>query len=284
MLPLLRVAAARMRGPRAQQVAGPGLRVPLAGTRDAPPVDTVPPVPLARWLASQRAHSTAVAGAACNNAPNTAAARAVLVKVGDAGRYSLVTYDALMAMDAMSLLKALRRDEGFALDLAGVSLQRCIVEVCASASDEKPSPDEAKSAVPLEGAKTLGVLAATALPLASLFVRVTLPASAAAAGATAELGELRLHGRFASLSHTSWFSHTRRLSPCSLHTPTVAQWSVVLTQFALPLPSSHLLQHPARRLGPCLSMRIFAFPSRFGTGWVPSRKWRQLQPARSARS
>ena len=177
-----------MRGPRAQQVAGAGLRAPLAGTRDAPPawrrapVDTAPAVPLARWLASQRAHSTAVAGAACNNAPNTAAARAVLVKVGDAGRYSLVTYDALMAMDAMSLLKALRRDEGFALDLAGVSLQRCTVEVCVSESDRAPSADEAGAAIELEGAETLAASMASAPAGANLFVRVTLPASAAAAG------------------------------------------------------------------------------------------------------
>lgn len=154
-------------------------------------------MPLARWLATRSRSTTAgpapkmskVASrgkkkaGADSNAPNTAAARAVLVKVGDgAGRYSLVTHDALMAMDAMSLLKALRRDEGFALDLAGVSLQRCTVEVCASESNRAPSADQAGAAIELEGAKTLGVLAATALPGASLFVRVTLPASAAAAG------------------------------------------------------------------------------------------------------
>ena len=180
---------------RAQSAAGLALRSPLAIVSAASrPIAA--PMPLARWLATRSRSTTAgpapkmskVASrgkkkaGADSNAPNTAAARAVLVKVGDVGRYSLVAYDALMAMDAMSLLKALRRDEGFALDLAGVSLQRCTVEVCASESNRAPSADQAGAAIELEGAKTLGVLAATALPGASLFVRVTLPASAAAAG------------------------------------------------------------------------------------------------------
>ena len=102
---------------------------------------------------------------------------AVLVQVG-AGIPSLFKLSGLMDMDRMSLLKALKHDEAFQVELEGVPLSKCVVTVCASVSDEGPTTDEVRSTKELKGAKTLGALAsgmATAAADTYLFVRVTLP-------------------------------------------------------------------------------------------------------------
>jgi hypothetical protein len=81
-------------------------------------------------------------------------------------------------LDRASLLTALLHNDLFATRLAGVALDACTVEACASASDEEPSAAEAAAAVPLKGAKTLGRVAANAPPGANLFVVVRLPSAA----------------------------------------------------------------------------------------------------------
>ena len=99
---------------------------------------------------------------------------AVLVKVGD-GQYSLVKLD-LMDKDRLSLLKALKHDEGFERSL-DVALDQCVVTVCASANKKSPSEAEKASACALEGTETLGELASDMAAAAGtkIFVRVTLP-------------------------------------------------------------------------------------------------------------
>ena len=173
---------------RAPPATGLALRSPLAFLSAASrPLAAHPfhaPLPLARWLAT-RSHSTAAGSTLTvpKEKGGGGKTRAVLVKMGDdAGPFYLLKDPGALGLDGMSLLEALADTKGFAPDLAGVALQRCTVHVCTSASDERPSADEVKTAVPLEGAKTLGALAATAPPGANLFVRVTLPGSAAAAG------------------------------------------------------------------------------------------------------
>ena len=173
---------------RAPPATGLALRSPLAFLSAASrPLAAHPfhaPLPLARWLAT-RSHSTAAGSTLTvpKEKGGGGKTRAVLVKMGDdAGPFNLLKDPGVEDMDRMSLLKALRRDEGFASHLAGAALDMCTVLACTSASDEKPSADEAMTAVPLEGAKTLGALAAAAPPGANLFVRVTLPGRAAAAG------------------------------------------------------------------------------------------------------
>ena len=114
----------------------------------------------------------------------------VLVQVG-AGIPSLVKFVGMMEMDRMSLLKALKRDEGFDTELRDVALGQCVVSVCASASDEGPTTVEVRSAKELKGAKTLRELAsgmATTAAGNNLFVRVTLPggSTATTAGVVAQ--------------------------------------------------------------------------------------------------
>ena len=111
-----------------------------------------------------------------------AAPRAVLVQVGD-GQWSDVTLpvDKLMSMRFMSLLKTLKHDEAFAVELRDVPLSKCAVTVCASTSTKAPSIVEAAAARALEGAETLGDLVGDwlAATLPYLYIRVALPASGA---------------------------------------------------------------------------------------------------------
>ena len=151
------------------------------------------PIPLACWLPT-RSHG-AVAGASPAAPEKVARAHrppAVLVKLGEAGLYSLVRFPKILDMDRMSLLKMLRRDDGFAVTLRDVPLSQCTAHVCASTSEEAPSAAEAAAASALVGIKTLRTLAASmaaAQPGAHLFVRVALPAgSSAAAAVHGELG------------------------------------------------------------------------------------------------
>ena len=94
----------------------------------------------------------------------TAQPVAVLVKVGD-GLWSLIKQD-LREMDRMSLLKALKHDEAFEVELRDVPLSRCAVTVFATASDEGPSEAEESDTKELKGAKTLGDLAGSMLTVA----------------------------------------------------------------------------------------------------------------------
>ena len=91
-------------------------------------------------------------------------AAAVLVRV-DGGHYRRlgVTTDAVLRMDVTELLDALRRDRDFAKALAGVRLDQCAVTVAASASKRVPSAAELAARCTLQGAVTLGELAAEEL-------------------------------------------------------------------------------------------------------------------------
>ena len=95
----------------------------------------------------------------------------------------------------MSLLKALKRDEGFKRSLQDEALDKCVVTVCASTSKKRTSEAETAKAMPLEGGETLGELAsgmATTAAGTNLFVRVALPgcSTATTAGVAAQ-GESR---------------------------------------------------------------------------------------------
>ena len=128
------------------------------------------------------------------------AQRLVLIKVGEEGLYSDVdvTDDALMGMRRMALLKALKRDDSFAVELRDVPLSQCKVRVCASASKKAPSADEEASARELEGGDNLGDLAAGLAD--NLFIRVQLPALMAA-GAAGAGGELEHNGDAGAAQH-----------------------------------------------------------------------------------
>ena len=142
------------------------------------PVPGAPPVPLARWMA-MHSHD-GVAGAPSAVPEARAPQPAVLVKAGDAGHYSLVKLPDMMGMDRMALLEALAGTKGFSPKLAGVALHDCAVRVCASASNKAPSDQEVVAARELEGAETLGDLAAGMA--GNQFIHVQLPALAAAGG------------------------------------------------------------------------------------------------------
>lgn len=96
----------------------------------------------------------------------------VLVKVGDDGLWALVKTD-LSNADRMTLLKALR-DGAFEVELRDVPLSKCAVKVCASTSKRAPSIEEESAARALEGAETLGDVAAGLA--GNLFIHVQLPA------------------------------------------------------------------------------------------------------------
>ena len=109
------------------------------------------------------------------------AGRQALVKVGD-GKY--LTFDdgagVLMSMSSGALLEALAGTRAFEVELRDVPLSMCTVRVCASASNKAPSDQEVVAARELEGAETLGDLAAGMA--GNQFIHVQLPALAAAGG------------------------------------------------------------------------------------------------------
>ena len=112
------------------------------------------------------------------------AQRHVLVKVGD-GKHLSFDDASVMGMTSGALLKALKRDEAFEVELRDVALSKCTVRVCASVTKTAPSDLEAAAARGLEGAETLGDVAAGLV--GNLFIHVQLPASmAAGAGAGGE--------------------------------------------------------------------------------------------------
>ena len=102
---------------------------------------------------------------------------AVLVQLGD-GRWLTFEHEDIMSLNAGALLKALKKDEAFEVELRDVALSKCVVKVCASASKEEPSNEEKGASSELKGANTLndivnGIVTA-ALPY--LYIRVALPA------------------------------------------------------------------------------------------------------------
>ena len=102
----------------------------------------------------------------------------VLVKVGD-GNYSSFKQAEVRGMDRMDLLKALAKDEGFAVKLKGVALDDCSVSVLPRVAGDVPSAEEEKEAAALVGARTIADT--NDLPVgAPLCIRVTLPKPAAA--------------------------------------------------------------------------------------------------------
>ena len=111
----------------------------------------------------------------------------------DGGQYRRlgVATDAVLRMDVTELLDALRRDRDFAQALAGARLDQCAVTVAASASKRVPSAAELAARCALQGAVTLGELAAEELATTAavvggdpyyLYVRVSPQASLAGAG------------------------------------------------------------------------------------------------------
>jgi hypothetical protein len=173
LLPGRRPAGLALHGPSA--LAGGALL-----TVSRTPVE---PLSLARWL-SVRPRGAAASPVAPKKAAQAHRPPAVLVKVGDAGLYSLVKLPEGLGMDRLSLLEALASSKGFAVKLRDVALDEGAVHVCTSASEEAPSAAEAGAASALVGIKTLGTLAASmpaAQPGAHLFVHVALPPPAASA-------------------------------------------------------------------------------------------------------
>ena len=186
----LQPAAVRLRAPLA--LAPAAVVILGADVVRLPAPFAAPPMPLARWLAL-RSHSTA-AGASLVAPLVPAPTPAVLVKVGEAGLYSLIKVPKVMGMDRGSLLEALASHKGFAATLSGVALHECVVRVCTGASDEGPSATEAAAASELEGTETLRTLASSVAPTppgSNLFVRVALPAGKTAPPMVAAQGEFR---------------------------------------------------------------------------------------------
>ena len=113
--------------------------------------------------------------------PKTILPRAAtaFVKVGS-GYYSAFVDPALLNMTRMPLLKAVAKDEGFAVKLKGVALDDCKVFVHTKRIAGKvPTAEEESNATELVGADTIGSLAGDAT---MLFIRVELPGTAGTAG------------------------------------------------------------------------------------------------------
>jgi hypothetical protein len=96
-----------------------------------------------------------------------------LVKVGS-GNYCRFVHNEIASKDGMTLLKALKRDEGFDESLRGVPLDRCAVFVLGTpVGGDEPTAIEERAALKLPSTKTVGFLAGAA---AQVFIRVELPA------------------------------------------------------------------------------------------------------------
>ena len=108
--------------------AGLALRGPSAlahtqargGVPTLSPPTTAAPILLSRWL-SVRPHGADAALAAPDTVARAHGPPAVLVKLGDAGLYSLVRFPKVLDMDRM-LLEALASSKGFAVELRDVPL------------------------------------------------------------------------------------------------------------------------------------------------------------------
>lgn len=93
--------------------------------------------------------------------------RAILVAVGEDGLYAPIqSPELILALCRSSLVRALSQDVQFQDELLGVTLNKCAVTVCASASETKPTKAEVAASRELEGAITLSRLAA-GMPVAA---------------------------------------------------------------------------------------------------------------------
>jgi len=111
----------------------------------------------------------------------------VLVKVGGNGLWGPFKHHDLLRMDRLELLKALAETKRFSDRLKGVKLDACTVSIVKgelpASKDEPDAADEASTnLLELKGAKTLEQAAAMAGTGTRLFVRVSLPRSAASSG------------------------------------------------------------------------------------------------------
>ena len=97
-------------------------------------------------------------------------ANAVLVKVGNSGRYRTFVNDGILEKDSMGLLKALKNDEGFS-KLKDVALDECAVFV-GCFEGKVPALHEENAAKELEGADIIESLAGAAT---RVFIRVDVP-------------------------------------------------------------------------------------------------------------
>ncbi len=113
--------------------------------------------------------------------------RAVLAKVGSAGKFRSLEHTQLLGMNVSQLLTQLAHAAMFAVDLKGVALGKCVVEACVSAQTDKPAADAVWRE--LEGITTVGELVSIPDSTSLLFLRVHLPAE----GSAADLGTFVPH-------------------------------------------------------------------------------------------
>jgi hypothetical protein len=92
----------------------------------------------------------------------------------------------VLGLDRLALLKALKRDEGFADSFKDKPLGKLHVKVRGIEYDEVPTADELKAADELTGAKTLGVVAAKicSVKAPNLFIHVDMTGTSAACTAS----------------------------------------------------------------------------------------------------
>ena len=83
-----------------------------------------------------------------------------------------------MRIDESELLKAVGKDELFAVDMAGLSLSKCKITIIVSTADDEPPADAPE--IPLVGLKTLDKVVSTAA--GNVFIHVHLPEPLLAAG------------------------------------------------------------------------------------------------------
>lgn len=137
------------------------------------------PEPAAAPSAAPRKRGRTVASGN-EGAKSTPTRTRALLQVGD-GEYRSFKNAALMTMDAADLLTALAMDPIFRGKLATKDVVDFRVFIGRTASDEEPTSSEEAAAKPLKGVKTVGAQAAGMAAKANLFIRVCLPAPAAAA-------------------------------------------------------------------------------------------------------
>jgi hypothetical protein len=107
---------------------------------------------------------------------------AVLIKVGDGGKWIVFEHEKLLSMNYSNLLKALKADEVFAFKFKDVDLSACSIAVIKNAAlpaGVKLPPAAlatGDAVVEMEGAETVGDMAnGVGASGAPLFVRVGLP-------------------------------------------------------------------------------------------------------------
>ena len=197
------------------------------------------------------------------------AQRHVLVKVGEGKHLSF--NDASLGMTSGALLVALAGTRAFEVELRDVALSECAVRVCASASKRAPSEQEAAAARGLEGAETLGDVAADLA--GNLFVHVQLPAAVAAAAAAAagvgaggESIDAQLGCSGCASRERDWLSSIPALRFCATIPATAA-----LAHRSQPCEKALRCQHP-----PLTPLSPPTQPSRRHHRRTQPRRWRRV--------